>query len=278
MRNPLDPHYIKVINQENIFNKERNIRTPSLLRSLSGISGTGKSTALNNLLKLYPQLISHQYYHDNPLFFEQITWLKTDCAPNGNPFNTCFEAIRNIDRILLEKGYRRACPRAIGNTQVFEYTARLFWMHGLGIWVIDEMQRMDKASEEQRTLFSQFLSFVTENLGIPVLLLSTTKSNVNQFHSFIDKEYQILWERLDYANEWKDFIQCIFNYQWTKKKSEATRCLSSILYKESQGVIGIALKLYILAQIEAVILDLPQITSGLIRQVAKKSLLSKGLD
>lgn len=272
-RNPLLSHYKKGISQGTISDMERNNNIPYLLRCLSGLSGTGKSTVLTNILNLYPQLISHRYYHYDPFFFEQITWLKTDCSPDGNPFNTCFAAIHSIDRILKDKGYKRACPRFISNTQVFEHTARLFWMHGLGIWVIDEIQRMDKVSEPQQIKFLEFLSSLTENLGIPVLLLSTTKSNAKQFHNFVDKEFQILWERLDYSNEWNDFIRCIFNYQWTTKKSELTTRFSNTFYQESQGIVGLALKLYILAQIEAIILDLPQITSELIHQVAKKSFL-----
>ncbi|MCL2853871.1 MAG: ATP-binding protein, partial [Defluviitaleaceae bacterium] len=41
-----------------------------------GISGVGKTTAMEKVLSLYPQAILHTRYNDAPLFLTQLVWAK----------------------------------------------------------------------------------------------------------------------------------------------------------------------------------------------------------
>lgn len=52
--------------------------------TLLGMSGVGKTTALESILSLYPQIVVHRAYHDQPFSHLQVVWLKLDCPHDGS--------------------------------------------------------------------------------------------------------------------------------------------------------------------------------------------------
>src|SRR5699024_12722126 len=55
------------------------IRATADSLSIIGISGIGKTTAIERLLLMYPQVIKHEEYKGQPFNRTQIVWLKIDC-------------------------------------------------------------------------------------------------------------------------------------------------------------------------------------------------------
>ena len=47
--------------------------------SIIGISGIGKTTAIERLSLMYPQVIKHETYEGQSFNRTQIVWLKIDC-------------------------------------------------------------------------------------------------------------------------------------------------------------------------------------------------------
>ena len=54
-------------------------KSTALSYSLIGCSGSGKSTTLQRILNLYPQVIYHEKYN-----FTQLVYLKIDCPHDGS--------------------------------------------------------------------------------------------------------------------------------------------------------------------------------------------------
>ena len=89
-RNPLDKTFferIRVLHQirededkSNKYLKERlkHLRSTADSLSIIGISGIGKTTAIERLLLMYPQVIRHTTYDNQPFNRTQIVWLKID--------------------------------------------------------------------------------------------------------------------------------------------------------------------------------------------------------
>ena len=85
-RNPLERQYALMVNESyEAMLEKRDVRpVPGYHPNASGftiigVSGVGKSTAVESILSLYPQVIEHTEYKGMPLAATQIVWLKLDC-------------------------------------------------------------------------------------------------------------------------------------------------------------------------------------------------------
>jgi hypothetical protein len=60
-----------------------------------------------------------------------------------------------------------------------------------------------------------------------------------------------IWERLPQGPVWNYFIDKLWHYQWTREQSDLTNDVRRVLYEESQGIIDIVVKLFMLGQARA---------------------------
>ncbi len=67
-------------------------------------------------------------------------------------------------------------------------------------------------------------------------------------------------------------ISSVWDYQWTKEHIELNQDFINLIYEESQGIIDIAIKIFILAQGRAIETGIEKISFGLIKQVVKEDL------
>lgn len=79
----------------------------------------------------------------------------------------------------------------------------------------------------------------------------------------------VVFERMKKDDNWQLLIEGMFGYQWTKKVTPLTNEINDALYEESQGITDIAVKLYAMTQIKAISSGKEEITSKLIKRVAK---------
>src|SRR5690606_35031143 len=121
-RNPLDKTFFEKIRllhelrededqaHKYIDQRLNHIRSTADSLSIIGISGIGKTTAIERLLLMYPQVIKHEVYKQQPFNRTQIVWLKIDCPYDGSLSTLCKSFFKAIDDLLgtryLEKfGY-----------------------------------------------------------------------------------------------------------------------------------------------------------------------------
>ena len=103
-RNPLLPSTVQQFNQ--MFDRAgpampKAVNIPSTYGfSIIGISGIGKTAALNSVLRCYHQVIHHTEYMSTPLLLDQVVWLKIDCAPDGSLKGFCRNFMLELDRAL----------------------------------------------------------------------------------------------------------------------------------------------------------------------------------
>jgi type IV secretory pathway ATPase VirB11/archaellum biosynthesis ATPase len=101
-RNPLSPFYARQfsVGIKDILDTKLNTEGKNLIGNQStaksytviGISGIGKTTAIEKVLLMYPQVIVHTDYKANDLvlgYLKQIVWLKLECPFNGSRKSLC---------------------------------------------------------------------------------------------------------------------------------------------------------------------------------------------
>lgn len=287
-RNPLDKSFLgklRVLNrlddtsikENELQNELENIRTTADSISIIGISGIGKTTAIERLLLMYPQVIKHFEYKGESFTRTQIVWLKIDCPYDGSLSTLCKNFFKAIDDILgtryLEKfGY----ASRITSTMMINMT-KLAWRYGIGVLVIDEIQHLLNTKNDKEEMLNFFVT-LTNTVGIPTVLIGTSKAqkvfngNFRQARR-AGSDGSIIWDRMQRdSDEWDFFLRSIWEFQGLKNVCELTDKMKDAFYDECQGITAVAVNLFLLAQERALQDGKEELTVSIIRETAKKDL------
>ncbi|HEU5374079.1 MAG TPA: ATP-binding protein [Ktedonobacteraceae bacterium] len=224
--------------------------------TMIGISGIGKSRALERVSALYPQVIQHSWYQEHRFTWTQLVWLKLDCPPDGSIAGLCTNFFLQIDRILgtnysQNYGIRNKPPQpamiAYMNTAAFN--------HSLGVLIIDEIQNLRRKKDPEMLDF--FIQLDNE-IGVPIVLVGTPSAEEILSGDLrrarrASGQGEMRWSRMQNDVEWRYFLESLWRYQYVEKKSDLSDELAQTLYYESQGITDLAIRLYFFAQRYAII-------------------------
>jgi len=291
-RNPLDKTFlerIRVLHElredevdahKYIDERLNYIRSTADSLSIIGISGIGKTTAIERLLLMYPQVIKHQMYVKQPFNRTQIVWLKIDCPYDGSLSTLCKSFFKAIDDLIgtryLEKyGYLNR----VTSTMLLHMTS-LASMYGIGVLVIDEIQHLLNSKNDQEEMLNFFVT-LSNTVGIPTVLIGTSKAqqlfkgNFRQARRAAS-DGAIIWDRMAAdSEEWQFFLETLWELQCLKKTLELTEDIKKTFYEECQGITSVAVNLFILAQERAVFDESNEfeiITSRVLKKTAKEDM------
>jgi hypothetical protein len=314
-RNPMSWGYWREFNSK-IASLHQNHVARRCMRSkargfaIVGIGGIGKSTTVENILALYPQVIVHARYHDQDFILKQLVWLKLDCPRDGSTKSLCEHFFLTVDDVLGTNYYEHYVGHSSRkhNTNILLlHMARVASIHCLGLLVIDEIQDLSAAKSGGAALMLNFFVNLENSIGVPYILIGTPKAR----HLFSDdfrqarrasEQGDVNWKRMDEkqrkdeeelaeelkkakgkkVNEfkvdpvWSEFIKELWIYQYVQKPTKLEVDLLDdkrvhALYDESQGITAVAATIFLLAQRRAIATGTETITSGLIRTVALDS-------
>lgn len=253
--------------------------------SIVGYSGCGKSTGIDDVLNLYPQVIEHGRYHRRPFTYRQLVWVKLECPQDGLLSGLCKNFFRVVDSLLGTPYYKNYVGRRRQIDELLIDMADVAARHSIGCLVIDEIQNLKDAKGGGAAHMLNFFTWLDNMLGIPVVLIGTPSALpilTGEFRRARRAAGQgdMVWDRL-IENEgiWDDFVDALWKYQYTHVSCSLNDELKHTLYEESQGIVDIAVKLYLLAQMRTILAANEEkkgedeiITSDVIRTVARKSL------
>ncbi|EMY4799657.1 MULTISPECIES: ATP-binding protein [Bacillus] len=263
-RNPLDRTFLERVRVLHELREEEEtahkyiderlnyIRSTADSLSIIGISGIGKTTAIERLLLMYPQVIKHEEYKGQPFNRTQIVWLKIDCPYDGSLSTLCKSFFKAIDDLLetryLEKfGYLNR----VTSTMLLHMTS-LASMYGIGVLVIDEIQHLLHSKNDQEEMLNFFVT-LSNTVGIPTVLIGTSKAqklfkgNFRQARRAASEA--VIWDRMaEDSEEWEFFLETLWELQCLKTQSKHTEETKKAFYYECQGITSVAVNLFILAQ------------------------------
>lgn len=279
-RDPITTNYVRRLRDgfERIVARDLNagvnpVRSSAEGFALLGASGGGKTTAMNRVLEYYPQVIEHPELCG----LRQVVWLKIDCPYAGSPKQLCINFFRQMDLLLATDFLKRHGNSAIDlmMTQMAQIANR----HALGVLIVDEIQHLTLAKGVGPEALLNFLVTLINTIGIPVVLIGTMGAL-----SILQGDFRqarranglgaAIWERLPQGPVWDHFLEELWPYQWTREKSELTDDIKKVFYEESQGIIDVVVKLFMLGQARAMELGatrkLPEkLDAALLTTVAK---------
>lgn len=149
----------------------RHVSNASTGFTLLGVSGCGKSTAVNMMLDRYPQVIVH---NPNTLHeFPQIVWLHVNATANSN-FSLLYDSIgRAIDRALnnLSPVYEREVAKISGLGKKYARIRELVELFSIGVIILDEIELMDTETTRENSL--ETLLTLTNETGVAIAVVGT---------------------------------------------------------------------------------------------------------
>lgn len=281
-RNPMEKGYwininkkIKLLESDRlVFNSPQSSATGF---AIIGVPGMGKTTAINKILGLYPQVIQHIEYGEKTLNAIQIVWLKLECPFDGSIKGLCLAFFDSVDNLLGTDYYDKYVgndPNRVSVDKMLRSMARVALLHSIGVLVIDEIQHLKEAHAGGSSKMLNFFVQLVNMIGLPVVLVGTYKATRVLTKEFRQArrgtgEGDLVWDRMVEDEEWELFTRGLWDHVYVQEPSDWTHKLSQVLYDESQGIIDIAVKMFIRAQHRAITTGAEKLTESIIRSTAR---------
>ncbi|QEH69134.1 ATP-binding protein [Cellulosilyticum sp. WCF-2] len=288
-RNPLDKSYLKrvrILNElraseevglEAIEDRMSYMRSTADSMAIIGISGIGKTTAIERLLLMYPQVIKHMEYEGQLFSRTQLVWLKIDCPYDGNLATLCKSFFKAIDDILGTRYLEKYGYTSRVTSSMMLHMTTLASIYGIGVLVIDEIQHLLNSKNNMEDMLNFFVT-LSNTISIPTVLIGTSKAqqlfrgNFRQARRAAS-EGAIMWDRMDKKeDEWDFFLETLWELQCLKEYTGLSLSIKEAFYEETQGITAVAVILFILAQEKALAEGEELLSVELIRQTAKNDL------
>lgn len=259
-RNPLTTDYVHRLQNDFGRVKARDldaiihpVESTAAGMSLIGVSGMGKTRSVKRILRDYPQIIEH----DEPFALKQVVWMHIDSPSKGSPRQLCVSFFEEMDRLLGTNLFaKHGTGRRVLDEMIVQMAAAAN-RHALGLLVIDEIQHLTEAKGTDSDELLNFLVTLVNKISVPVMIIGTPKSLPLLQGAFRQARRasglgSLVWDRMKPGRTWDDFVDRMWARQWTRELSPLTEEVRATLYDESQGVVDVVVKLYMLAQIRVI--------------------------
>lgn len=241
--------------------------------SMTGWSGIGKTTAINNVLKFFPKSIFHP-----ELNIYQIVWLKVDCPKDGSLKQFCGYFFQAVDNILGTDYKETKWKSRETEDRLIADMVEVAIIHCIGVLIVDEIQNLSVAKAGGEENFLNFFVTLVNEFKLPIVLIGT-----NLALPILTKELRqsrrslglgsLAWDPLVPDDTWDFFIEELWQYRWLQTDQKLSNELREAFFYETQGIVDLLLKLFIFCQIAAIDEETEEITVELVHQVARKELV-----
>jgi hypothetical protein len=233
---------------------EQNFTSSASTFSLVGLSGMGKTTALDSILRLYPQIIFHRKYKDKEFVHTQIVWLKVECPFDGSLSGLCHAFFRAVDRALGQDKYAKRYKSKGGILEMIQSMEQIASTYFIGAIFIDELQHLNAAKTGGKDNMLNFFVNLINSIGIPVVFIGTNPM-VQLFADVLRNARRACGlgiydfkQPMEHDPAWDLLVDVIWEYQWVHHVAPLTPDMRSTLYDLTQGVTDFLAKLMILGQ------------------------------
>lgn len=240
-----------------------------------GTSGIGKSSAMDMVLGLWPQLILHSEYGGRPLSRVQIVWMKLDAPSDGSVLDLGKKFFTKLDELHasvgLQSSYRKTFIKSrTSETDIAPDMARVAQQVGLGVLVLDDIQDLTPAKSRK---FLSFLVQLVNAVGVSVVLvggLDAFPLVTEQFRQVRrgSTEGDLVVTPSQLGRRWRDFCKVLWQYQFTTEWAELTDEHATALFNVSQGITKLLVIAHKNAQIRAITNAKKRVTPKIIELVS----------
>jgi len=221
--------------------------------ALLGDPGMGKTRTVKRILAAFEDTVIPQLDYT----VTQVPCLRVESPSRGGRKHFAELFFRALDEKLGTDYYDLHWKARASAEHLILTVQHLANLHALGVLVIDEIQHLAHSQEGVGPMMSFLVSLVNIS-GIPVVLVGTNTAREIIEHDFREARRAAgipnrPWERMkEGSEEFNDFVEELWTYQWTNVHTPLTPEIKAAIFAESQGIIDIIVKLFLIAQMRAI--------------------------
>lgn len=259
------------------YSQTADSRTSQFSSSLIGVSGMGKTTTVERWLAHLPKVIYHPDFNHY-----QIPALHIEMPSDGKSSNGLAAGIlHKIDELLPGSNYYKMYSNRgrNGTDSLLRSAAHVMNLHSVGLLIGDEVQNLANSPKGAQTLMTELVS-ACNITKVPTLFLGTNKAakvlGIDFRQSRRSSGHGVAtWDRLRPGTaaepeEWDVFLEILWQFQWVRNPVPLTPMLAHYMFDFSQGVIDLAIKLFVSAQARAIWDESERLTPELLQDVYRK--------
>ena len=242
--------------------------------SVIGVSGLGKSTALQRVLSLFPQTIEHQRYHGKMFFCHQIPYLVVQTPHDASIKALILDIYLQLDNLLGTSYQRDAMNKRLSVDVLVSQLNQIVRINHIGLLVIDELQNIAYRKGDGGVRFLNFLVHLINVTGVSVGMVGTPRvlQVLQQEFRSARRTTGLIYDRLENGSEFFLLLRGLWHYQYTRYVTPLTPELQNWLYRKTQGVPDILVKLLYNAQKQCILDGSEKLVFSVFESVLSKNL------
>jgi hypothetical protein len=250
-RNPADPAYWLLVKEKrkvvcDVYKADLPVPRGRTSGALIGYSGQGKSEILKMIMALFPPVIIHKEYKGEIIGCLQIVALFIEADRNTSVIGICNQIFEQADGLLGTRYYETY--KAGTEAAKVAGVVTVCHLHGVGIIVLDEIQELSLRKSGGENGIVSFLLHLVNRAGPSVLFVGTPDAPLlrNEAMRYIRRSSGIPEVRplAQESSDWKDFLEELWRYQYTKHSTELTTEIEDSLHALSRGVPELTIEIY----------------------------------
>ena len=235
---------------------------------ISGCSGIGKSQAISRAIDL---ITANGIIETQQPFTKIIPCLVVQCPFDSSVKGLLLEILRNVDKILDSNYYSKSLKSRVTTDMLIGTISQVAINH-IGLLVVDEIQNVVN-SKNGKSLVGMLTQLINSS-GISVCMVGTPECELffEQALHLARRSLGLRYGVLEYNQYFFDFCTTLFQYQYTKEKTQITDSIIRWLYEHSGGVISVVVFLIHDSQEIAILNGKEKITIEMLTEAYKKRL------
>lgn len=145
--------------------------------AILGEPGSGKTTTIRNILKMYSMAIRHTEFNGIKLNMIQIPYILIECPVNHSEKSVCLQILEKIDFVLGTNYMDEAIKNHLSLDMLIIKISQLCMKFSIGAILIDEIQnvmRVNTKNPSSGNSLIKFLVTLTNKTGVCLVCIGTT--------------------------------------------------------------------------------------------------------
>ena len=208
--------------------------------TIIGTSGIGKSSAISRSISL---ITENQIIETDKPYTKIIPCLIVQCPFDSSVKGLLLEILRKVDEGLGTDHYHHAITSRAATTDMLIGAVSSIALNHIGMLVVDEIQNVANSKNGKNLIGA--LTQLINNSGISICMVGTPECTVffEQAMQLARQSVGLQYTAMNYDEYFQSFCKVLFQYQYTRQRTEITPAITEWLYEHSAGVISVVVSL-----------------------------------
>ncbi len=207
--------------------------------TIIGTSGIGKSSAISRAIEL---ITENKMIEIEEPYTKIIPCVIVQCPFDSSVKSLLLEILRKVDE-ALETHYYQNALRARATTDMLIGSVSQVALNHIGMLIVDEIQNVVNSKNGKSLIGS--LTQLINNSGISICMVGTPECTpfFEQALQLARRSVGLQYQNMPYDAYFESFCKILFEYQYTKERTEPSPVIYEWLYEHSAGILSIVVSL-----------------------------------